>query len=480
MIRISSFSIEALHGLYSYRDCSLSNLSSDLIILYGDNGCGKTTILYLLFHLLSSQTNKGHLNSIAKVQFKHVRVFLSDGSVVSAERHDNSNSLPILFKIQRANSKGVEYSFIPETLRNQSLLDIVEREMQGKASAKATKSVKEKLYQKNLLNSLQYSLFNVDDDAHKKYLNALQDLQITCYFMAADRRMACDSIEDTKAPSYQQANENSGTDLITRIRTQYIKEALNSAAKYINRQIIGASNTGSKSTNDIYADLIYRISTEKFFDDNSTSNVDDLVTSLTELSAQNRKYSDLGLAPELDFININKAIKESSTGNGVILNKILSPYIDSLTARLKALQPVGMVIENFLNTLNSLFKHKTISFSPSNGFMIYGTNGGEPLGPEKLSSGEQQLLLLFCYLLVAKDKQSIFIIDEPEISLNIKWQRELINAMREIISDSSLQIIIATHSIELLSQHDDMVIALDPEIYRTDGHKYGITKKNDQ
>ena len=55
-------------------------------------------------------------------------------------------------------------------------------------------------------------------------------------------------------------------------------------------------------------------------------------------------------------------------------------------------------------------------------------------------------------------------IDEPEISLNIKWQRELIDAMRKITKDSKNQLVIATHSIELLAQYSETVVSLAPTV----------------
>ena len=79
---------------------------------------------------------------------------------------------------------------------------------------------------------------------------------------------------------------------------------------------------------------------------------------------------------------------------------------------------------------------------------------------DQLSSGEKQLLLLFCNLLPARDNPSIFIIDEPEISLNVEWQRNLIRVLLELTEESPIQFIFATHSIEFLTQYEENVIDL--------------------
>jgi ABC-type cobalamin/Fe3+-siderophores transport system ATPase subunit len=74
-----------------------------------------------------------------------------------------------------------------------------------------------------------------------------------------------------------------------------------------------------------------------------------------------------------------------------------------------------------------------------------------------LSSGEKQLLLLFCNALAASQNTTIFMIDEPELSLNIKWQRQLIRALAAVTSRRNVQFVMATHSFELLSPHGENV-----------------------
>jgi len=52
-------------------------------------------------------------------------------------------------------------------------------------------------------------------------------------------------------------------------------------------------------------------------------------------------------------------------------------------------------------------------------------------------------------------------IDEPEISLNIKWQRRLLPALRECAGQNPVQYLFATHSFEILAQCRDNTIKLD-------------------
>lgn len=144
-----------------------------------------------------------------------------------------------------------------------------------------------------------------------------------------------------------------------------------------------------------------------------------------------------------------------------IMYNVISPYVKSIEAQLQALKSVHDLITTFVRNLNAFFAgSKTVSFDLRAGFTIL-SNSQKSLELGMLSSGEKQLLLLLCNTLAAREKASILLIDEPEISLNIKWQRKLIQALLDCIKDSKVQLIFATHSIELLAQHKNHVVRLD-------------------
>jgi len=80
------------------------------------------------------------------------------------------------------------------------------------------------------------------------------------------------------------------------------------------------------------------------------------------------------------------------------------------------------------------------------------------MDPEDLSSGEKQLLLLLLTILPLQSQSTVFLIDEPELSLNSSWLRQLINVLLRVIGDSPVEFIMATHSFELLAQHLDLAV----------------------
>jgi len=59
--------------------------------------------------------------------------------------------------------------------------------------------------------------------------------------------------------------------------------------------------------------------------------------------------------------------------------------------------------------------------------------------------------MLFIYNLMAEE--STLIIDEPEISLNIDWQKILVASMQRLNPDA--QLVLATHSPEIMADVPD-------------------------
>ena len=63
---------------------------------------------------------------------------------------------------------------------------------------------------------------------------------------------------------------------------------------------------------------------------------------------------------------------------------------------------------------------------------------------KRLSSGEKQFIIVMLTILLQRNQESILIMDEPEISMHLDWQRNLIQNIQKL--NPNCQIILATHS----------------------------------
>ncbi|WP_133153049.1 AAA family ATPase, partial [Vibrio splendidus] len=96
----------------------------------------------------------------------------------------------------------------------------------------------------------------------------------------------------------------------------------------------------------------------------------------------------------------------------------------------------------------------------STGEVIILVNEKHKVKIEYLSSGEMQLLIIISNMIFCKNqnKGMIIIVDEPEISLHIRWQEILISTLRTIQKDA--QLIFATHSPDIISENESYCIPL--------------------
>lgn len=72
------------------------------------------------------------------------------------------------------------------------------------------------------------------------------------------------------------------------------------------------------------------------------------------------------------------------------------------------------------------------------------TQIGEELTPYQLSSGEKQILAILLTVLIEDNLPYVLFMDEPEISLHIEWQKNLIDMIMDL--NPHVQIVLTTHS----------------------------------
>ncbi len=76
----------------------------------------------------------------------------------------------------------------------------------------------------------------------------------------------------------------------------------------------------------------------------------------------------------------------------------------------------------------------------------------------QLSSGEKRLLTLLSNLASNNTKNIVYLIDKPEYSLHIDWQLKLVDALFQL--NPKVQLIITTHSPDIISHYDSKAIRL--------------------
>ena len=138
---------------------------------------------------------------------------------------------------------------------------------------------------------------------------------------------------------------------------------------------------------------------------------------------------------------------------------ILSVYVEDVEQKLMVFKELATKIELFKRIIKQRFLYKNMSISKEKGF-TFTTADGKPLSPTDLSSGEQHELVMLYELLFKVQPNSLVLIDEPEISLHVAWQIEFLKDLRAIIKLANFDVLLATHSPDLIDDSWDLTVEL--------------------
>jgi len=444
-LAVTQIVTEGLFGVYNYTLPNVTEKSIEkLLIVYGDNGTGKTTILKLFFYLLSTRDKSGYKTRIAETKFKRFSVFFQNGIEIGASR-------------EKASCGSYEY-FISK-------------------NGTKIKSVELKA---NSDNSIQLESNTKEDTIFQEILNEIKKLNITTFYLSDDRKIlnSTTSSNNSDFPDsrkifinesdiiFSKDYEKIGIKKILNEKRLALEPTIERLIDWIRGKVISGSRVGEKNSQGVFSDIIknYMTLSEK---DSTIKDKKTLVKEIEELENKLPVFVKFGLIDDFDAKSIRDSIKKSKTvEQEKFLSTIISPFVESIKAKLDALESVSLVINLFINTINEYFINKEISFHLTTGFSLKQINNNELIDFNWLSSGEKQLLLLLINTITSADDATIFIIDEPEISLNIKWQRKLIKTLLTLSNDKNIQFIIATHSFEMLSSYKNNVSKLIDENVR--------------
>lgn len=182
--------------------------------------------------------------------------------------------------------------------------------------------------------------------------------------------------------------------------------------------------------------------------------MDEIRSKLAELEQRRNELTHAGLLGKEEQTHVE--VTESIGGSKA---DALSIYINDVEKKLGVFDSLFTRIDLFRNILNRRFLFKTVSIDKNEG-IVFLTPDGAPLSPSSLSSGEQHEVVLLYQLLFKVKPHSLILIDEPELSLHIAWQEQFLKDLAQITSLSDFDVLIATHSPQIISDRWDLTVEL--------------------
>lgn len=185
----------------------------------------------------------------------------------------------------------------------------------------------------------------------------------------------------------------------------------------------------------------------------------ELKNNIQRIDELRKKHVKAGVLEENNdkFLNINvnpESLDESTAA-------ILTVYYQDMKIKLDSLNSISDRIVLFKKMIANKFgANKEISISKDNGIIVLQKPADKNVELRFLSSGEQQELVLLYNLIFKGEKEKLILIDEPEISLNVSWQREFLDDMKKIVEMNGFSILIATHSPQIINDNWELVESL--------------------
>jgi len=485
--QIKKIKVKSLFGLFDY-DIPLND--SGVTILIGVNGSGKTTIFKILHNIL-----KAKLYTILDVDFKSFEIYFEKGDFIKCERRvrsaDVNGSLLNLARNKQLENdddfrRGIQNIWAQSKILHDFSITVNFKGSTSNHKLITSKTNKDKSEVKYVVNEIPDELKTILNEfvTESRFIETqrlqfnytdIDDFRTTSYGRnyithAKQRTLDGTFLEDYDGATSKSRIQEYASDLskiIKSERSNYFAESQDVEKKTLSEYL-------SKSNVD-------------FTDRVLGSEIKDIKDDISKMNEHMSKLLDLGIYKpgEMSHIRdsgllyenlkyLDKYIRDMS-GNTIttkdfkkildysLKSSLLKSYAENMKKKLDIFEELEAKIEIFITHINNLFKYKEMEVDLEKGF-VFRLNGGLEKGriinPIDLSSGEQHEVILNYELIFKTEKNSVILIDEPEISLHMLWQKKFIDNLLDIAKKNSLNIIVATHSPDIVNNHRNLVRVL--------------------
>jgi len=446
-------------GLHGSADINVS-LNPGLNVIYGRNGTGKTTLLHILANLLD-----GDLERFTHLRFERLRVVNDAGTVISLDRYDVSDVGAVRLAIDGQSTTLVQ--------RNE-----------------ATPITTRKALRQHLGGRPVYL------PAFRVILEAISRQRVERY--TADHR--ADEMRRLRDVEMEEPNLSAPDEqpLFSR-RTRYLHEraesiayktilcrewfgrfvptvrfpSLSEVAEELNNEYQAAQWSLAHRDRAAFSDVFVEVLKTVLSREAAAPGEDatELLSSIKQHLANLQEVTATVPSAYSKFAGLIPEGKLVPRGPEAIATRILKLYDSALRDRIEAQQQEFNRIRTFEGSVNRFLQDKRLVLGgedqqapPSRrGAARVRMNSGREASLTTLSSGERHVLTLLFSATHMVSADGMLLIDEPELSLHVDWQRSILSELSA--QAGNRQIVACTHAPEVAADHTEFMVNLDPTGY---------------
>jgi energy-coupling factor transporter ATP-binding protein EcfA2 len=426
-------------GLYGIRNIDVS-IKDNTFVCVGENGLGKTTFLKYMFSVLS-----GAYFQLPQHEFKKIIVTIDNTEYELSynDVHANGNTelnpqfpryLPNSLKQELVNFKNHRSTFTKKEIFNicqrygysyDIILDLLNKEQESLFTER-----------QELLTKTPVAL-----NARVLYLPTYRRIEEDLSHVIKGRYSLTREVSDRKN-IYE---DNYETEL-----NSYI-ELVEFGMQDVKEKILSKCSELSRFSESRFKDLAYMnlgdVIDKKYivsgYIEDSISEID--IEKFKLCLSRNSKE----MLSESQISTLIRTISKIDFNRSDTHSQILLYYFKNLLLLQNDLEQKEQSIIKFCDMCNNYFSSsdKKICYDIST-FKVKvlkdHSSKCDPIDMSDLSSGEKQIVSLFSHLYLSENKNFFVIIDEPELSLSVPWQKRFLNDIRK--SMLCIGLAAATHS----------------------------------
>jgi len=417
-------------GFWGNRELEI-NFFDDVNFFIGVNGSGKTTVINMIAAALSAD-----FTALDRLPFQKLRIELSE---VGGRKKPN-------IEVEKVDSEDSPYS---------SIIYRIKEKASDKYKEYSLDELEEETLIRRRMSPRQYQAYmrhRMSQRTNRGILARLESLINVSWL----------SIHRTSLSNFSPEEESYESSV-----DQKLEELSNSLGKYFSVLSSKVSDEIAEFQRNIISSLLTEQTESAVFSLVKSFDLDEEKEALNDIF---KKLKIGGRTAETKinkhFSEVRKARNKLELNEGLDLNdlmtlvnsyrshRVVENWNDLLKKQAEILQPKATLVE----VLNGLFQRKKIFINDRNEIEAT-TDSGKKLSIRGLSSGEKQLIIILGEALLQRGSPWIYIADEPELSLHVRWQEKLIENLRRV--NPQAQIVCATHSPDVVSSFSNNVFDME-------------------